>query len=55
MGLARRACPGLGPRRVHRRIPARLEVEVVGPGLQLVGLTTNVSQGGAALRLVGAL
>ncbi len=41
-------------RRVHRRIPARLEVEVVGPGLQLVGLTTNVSQGGAALRLVGA-
>ena len=27
---------------------------MVGAGIQLVGLTTNVSQGGAALRLVGA-
>lgn len=40
-------------KRVHRRIPARLEVEVVGQGIELVGLTTNVGQGGAALRLVG--
>ncbi len=41
-------------RRGHRRIPARLEVEVVGPSIRLVGLTTNVSEGGAAVRLVGA-
>ncbi|MBL9037905.1 MAG: sigma 54-interacting transcriptional regulator, partial [Archangium sp.] len=37
-------------RRLHRRIPARLECEVSGPGFSTVGFTTNVSGGGLALR-----